>query len=89
MYLQQKVTIKKISKHSMPFCNSRQMKIIVTTADGEDIYVPWAQVPVMMITSPLMSKPTLYFDSFWDFAEEGTVCYLWHGKDPNCNYLDP
>ncbi len=89
MCLQQKVTIKKISKHPMPFCNSRQLKITVTTADGEDIYVPWAQVPAMLTTSSPISKPTFYFDWFWHFAEEGTLCYLWHGKDANCNYLEP
>lgn len=86
MYLKQKVTIKQIKKHPMSFCNSRQMDILVITEDGDTIYVPWADMP-SILTPP--SKPTFHFDWFWYVAEEGSVCYLWHTKDPNCNYLEP
>ena len=88
MYPKQKVTIKQIKRHPMSFCNSRQMDIWVITKDGNTIHIPWADMP-SVLTAPAPAKSTSYFGWFWKYAEEGTVCYLWHGKDTNCNYLEP
>lgn len=83
------VTIVDIQKHPIHSCASRQMDVIVETEDGQRITVPWAQMPAFMTSSSWQPKPTLHFAFFWHNGYSGMKAYLWHGADPNCNFLEP
>lgn len=87
MTSRQLVTIVSINRHSLDFCNSRQMDVVVKTAAGTLITVPWAKVPSM---GTIPYKPTEFFDWLWYYrAKPGDKLCLLHGSDANYNYLEP
>ena len=87
MKTRQLVFLTEIQRHPLDFCSSRQMDVIVETANGTRIIVPWANVPHM---GTIPHKPTIFFDYFWypHCIPTNAKIYLVHGDDENSNYLE-